>query len=697
MRPQLPSGRGGEGRVSRLGSFFVGSWRGRVIGAAFAVWAVNLALSAAGWGLPGPVVVVARIVLVLALGWLLLRGLGWLSERLLWRIRTKLILSYLFVALVPLVLAGVFFVIAGVLLLVVSASRLVTTEVERITDACRATVESSLAGLPPGDAAAAAAIEERLSPLRSLHPDAAWTLLRGGKVAASHGAAPRELPKSWKGATYASLVPVPEGGRNFGPGAYLLRVAAGRDDTALILDVPGDEKLFASLEARSGIHVLQSGEMRVTRTAGESEREGGVRVTTGESAPAIDYEDGGRRVTVEKGSGLHFASLPAQREWDTGEPSRETFVPLVFRFHPLDFVRRLAPELPKGVSEWGSLADILLYALGVLAAVFLVVYAVALALGLGLARQITRGVHELSIGTNRLRAGGFGHVIPIRSRDQLGELAESFNEMSRDIQQLMRAEAEKERLEEELRIARAIQMSLLPGDDLVRMSGVRVAALCLPAAEVGGDYYDVLPLGPSRMGVLVADVSGKGTSAALYMAELKGLVLSLSRIHESPARLLSEANRILAANMDSRSFVTMTYAVVDTAARRMRFARAGHNPVIHLEARTRRTRVLAPAGLGLGLDPGDRFDQILQEDEVALDPGDFFLFFTDGLSEAMNAGAELFGEGRLRRILEESEGLDSEAMKERILAEVRQFVGEAAPHDDMTLVVLKVVSEEAPA
>ncbi|MFN8092020.1 MAG: hypothetical protein U0599_07345, partial [Vicinamibacteria bacterium] len=104
MRPQLPAGRGGGGRLSRLGSFFVGAWRGRVIGAALAAWVLNLLLSAAGWGLPAPVLVAARIVLALAVGWLLLRGLGWLSDRLLWRIRTKLILSYLFVALVPLVL-----------------------------------------------------------------------------------------------------------------------------------------------------------------------------------------------------------------------------------------------------------------------------------------------------------------------------------------------------------------------------------------------------------------------------------------------------------------------------------------------------------------------------------------------------------------------------------------------------------------
>jgi serine phosphatase RsbU (regulator of sigma subunit) len=192
------------------------------------------------------------------------------------------------------------------------------------------------------------------------------------------------------------------------------------------------------------------------------------------------------------------------------------------------------------------------------------------------------------------------------------------------------------------------------------------------------------------MGVLVADVSGKGTSAALYMAELKGLVLSLSRIYASPAKLLTEANRILGENMDSRSFVTMTYAVVDTAARRMRYARAGHNPLIHFEAASGRTRVLAPAGLGLGIDRGDRFEKILEEAELPLASGDVLLFFTDGLSEAMNSRAELFGEQRLRDVLEAGEQLSSEELKERILAEIRSFVDGAAQHDDMTLVILKV-------
>ncbi|MCM2258709.1 MAG: PP2C family protein-serine/threonine phosphatase, partial [Vicinamibacteria bacterium] len=259
------------------------------------------------------------------------------------------------------------------------------------------------------------------------------------------------------------------------------------------------------------------------------------------------------------------------------------------------------------------------------------------------------------------------------------------------IEDLLLQNAEKERLEEELRIARQIQMSLLP-QGVVEMSGLRIAALCLPATEVGGDYYDLLPLSESRMGVLVADVSGKGTSAALYMAELKGLVLSLSRIYESPARLLGEANRILCSTLDPRSFITMTYAMVDTRARTVRLARAGHNPVIVFEQATGKTRVVAPPGLGLGLDKGEVFERVLEEVELPLHEGDIFLFFTDGLSEAMNPASELFGEIRLAEILAEAPHLSSEELKERILAEIRHFVDGAAQHDDMTLVILKVVA-----
>jgi serine phosphatase RsbU (regulator of sigma subunit) len=687
VRPQLSDGStpGRAARARGVRGWLLATWPRRILTAALALVVVELLLAAFGRALPNPLWITVKIVLALYLLWLPWRALRWLADRFLWRIRTKLILSYLFIALVPVVLLAVFFVTAGVLILLLSGSRLVTLEVDRIADVARATATSAIGGLPAADDAAARTLEQRLAPIRSLHPAASWTLLRRGRVAAAHGEAPRELPSWWKGEPFVGLLRV-AGQR--GLGRAVLRVAVGSGEDVLLLDVPADAQFFADLERRAAIHVLSPEDLQLRP---RREHRGGVHVS---GRPQVEYEDNGQRVAAPSGPGLGFIALPPLQDWASGGRSNDQFFPLVFRFQPLEFVRRLSPQMPHGMGELTSLADMLIVALGILAGVFLVMYAFALALGLMLARSITYGVHALSVGTQRLRQGDFDHLIAVRSRDQLGDLAASFNQMSLGLKQLMAEQAERQRLEEELRIARQIQMSLLPGQDMARMSGLRIAALCLPAAEVGGDYYDLLPLSPTRMGVLIADVSGKGTSAALYMAELKGLVLSLSRIHDSPARLLVEANRILAANMDSRSFVTMTYAIVDTASRCMRFARAGHNPVLQLQAGSGRSRVLAPPGLGLGLDGGERFERILEEQEVPLHPGDLFLFFTDGLSEAMNAGSELFGEGRLSRILEDGAALGSEELKEKILDEVRRFVGDAAQHDDMTLVVLKVVQED---
>ena len=268
-------------------------------------------------------------------------------------------------------------------------------------------------------------------------------------------------------------------------------------------------------------------------------------------------------------------------------------------------------------------------------------------------------------------------------------VAERTHELAERNNALIQAQAQ---LKAELDIALALQIAILPSKFPAK-SGCDGAARMVPATTMGGDFYDFIELPDGQVGLVMADVSGKGTSAALYMAELKGLVLSLSRIHDSPARLLSEANRILAATLDPRSFITMTYAIVDTATQTMRYARAGHNPMIHLEADTGRTRVLTPAGLGLGIDEGARFDEILEEAEVPLRGGDLFLFFTDGLSEAMNGRAELFGERRLRDVIESAGnvGEEASALKDRILTAIRTFVGDAAQNDDMTMVILKVV------
>jgi sigma-B regulation protein RsbU (phosphoserine phosphatase) len=345
------------------------------------------------------------------------------------------------------------------------------------------------------------------------------------------------------------------------------------------------------------------------------------------------------------------------------------------------------------------LSDALLLVLVTIGVLFLIIEAVALVMGLALARSITSSVHELFMGTERVRQGDFSHRINIESNDQLGELAASFNQMTGSIENLLQTAAEKKRLEEELRIARQIQMSLLPRGPL-EFEGIGVTALCVPAREVGGDYYDFFPLAPAedgRLGILIADVSGKGTSAALYMAELKGLVLSLSQIYQSPRQLLLEVNRIISDNLDTRSFITMTYAVLDMKRGTMTFARAGHTPLLYFHADgSRGTQVLAPSGLVVGLRiPGakDKFDELLEEQRVELHRGDVIVFYTDGITEAMNVDSDLFGEARLGRIVAEHGHLDAADLRERILREIEAFVGAADQHDDMTMILVKV--EEA--
>ena len=644
-----------DGPAQRLGTFLLHTWPGRILLGALGLYAVGLVGVPVPAGLQG----LDRLLLLVFGAWFLFRFGRFILRGLLWRIRSKLILSYLFIAVVPLVLLVALFLLAGLLFSGLVGSYMVSIEIDQAAKSLQNAARGVLADLPGDGPARKAALDRRLEPARAIHPDLSYVLVRAGGVVDGSEKLPATLPEWIRPPGFAGLTN--------GVGGDAVRAVWMEGDTFLLLEIPLDARLFADFERRTGIRLLTMG--GVVKAGG-----GGVDIH-------IEEKEVRRFGQAGEIGGTVFFATPERTLWETGSRESE---PLTFGYQPYELIRRLST---------GSLnmADLLVKLFMLVGAIFLVVYCFALLLGLLLARSITRGIHALSVGTEKLRAGELSHRIPVTSRDQLGELAESFNTMSRGIEDLLRQQTEKERLEEELRIARRIQMSLLPAQGAVSLAGLHIAALCLPAAEVGGDYYDLLPLSDTRMGVLVADVSGKGTSAALYMAELKGLVLSLSRIYQSPAKLLSEANHILGTTMDPRSFITMTYAVVDTVARSMRYARAGHNPIIHLEIATGKTQVLTPQGLGLGIDRGDRFEEILEEAEVPLKSGDVFLFFTDGLSEAMNGRSELFGERRLRDLIEGSEGLESEELKERILEEIRTFVGEAAQHDDMTMVILKVV------
>ncbi len=644
LLPGADSARAKAGLFRRLFEFICDTWGGRLFLAAFLCGVVE---KASGFNVPLP----WKTTLVVAL---IIYGRGAVVRTirsLFYRVRSKLLIAYVLTAVVPLALGVLFAFVAGSLLLSVFASRLVSTELEHHEATLGAAAATALSVAGAGGASAAE-INSAFASVEALHEGAAWAVVRNGAVVAEKGQMPHAAPKWIEGDRLSALVR--DGARQS------LRAVARKGGLVAIVEAPYDESLFTRLERESGIRVVslaRTGEIRRSNV----NVSGSIR---GTSSPF----------------NLGFAASHDQFDWETGARS---VVWVTFGVDAPTLYRSLTPGKDR-------LSQILLLALGVLAVVFASFYLIALLFGGALVRSITRAVHALSVGTMKLQGGDFSHRIIVRSEDQLGDLAQSFNSMSQGIEDLLEQQGEKERMEEDLRVARNIQMSLLP-QEYVEVEGLKIAAVCLPANEMGGDYYDLLPLANDRLGVLIADVSGKGTSAALYMAELKGLILSLSRNHASPKDLLSELNEILAPNLDRRSFVTMTYAVIDSKKRTLRVARAGHNPLIHFDGRTGQTRLLSPPGLALGFDSGDRFRAIIEEVEMPLVPGDSFLFFTDGISEAMNGSAELFGEGRLASILKEANQLSSDELKERILREVRMFAAGESPHDDMTLVIVKVV------
>lgn len=369
-------------------------------------------------------------------------------------------------------------------------------------------------------------------------------------------------------------------------------------------------------------------------------------------------------------------------------------VAVTFGFAPIQLLqgatRSLDEPLALNDQPIGSSLFVVLVELGIL---FILIECAALLLGIRLARSITRSVEALSRGTERVRGGHFGHRVEVTSRDQLGQLAASFNIMTAkiadDLDRIQRAAV----LEQEMETAREAQALLLPPEGSVSVPGFSLAAVCRPAAEVGGDYYDLIPLGPNRLGVVIADVAGTGARAAFYMAELKGLMQALSRLHDSPRQVLIEANRVLHGALDSRTFITITYGVFDSAERKVTFARAGHSPLIRLrpnEGKWPQSESIAPEGLGVALDPGPVFDSVLQEKTEPLRPGETWLFFTDGVSEAMNTDSDMFGEERLMRLLEDNALAPPAEMQQTVEDAVLQFTGAETHTDDLTMVLVRV-------
>lgn len=245
---------------------------------------------------------------------------------------------------------------------------------------------------------------------------------------------------------------------------------------------------------------------------------------------------------------------------------------------------------------------------------------------------------------------------------------------------------EQERLKRELEIAREVQRKLLPRE-MPELPGFLFEAVCHPAQEVGGDYFDFFWLDEERIGIVIADVSGKGTSASFYMAEIKGMMLTLTTRYSSPKELQIEVNRRLYASLDRRVFATMMYGVVDVRSKEFTYARAGHSPLLHIPA-DGRCEMTIPSGIGLGLESGELFEQSLEESVISLNRGDTLVLFTDGITDAMNAGGEIFGVERLLEAACSDDTDDPVRLRERIFEAVEGFVKGARQHDDLALVIV---------
>ncbi len=629
------------------------------------------------------------------------------KRHLLWRVRRKLMLSYVFVGFFPATLIVVFFLLCGFLLFYNFSSYLVQSHLRGLADQASFLAQGTALEIQRADGRDIPGIIERRQANATgemagvsiaVVPADRTCAGRSGQTASpprlftagpwAHVSAPAAIPK-WiecAGVSGVEAYTSPDPGASGGRTDVLLRAVAfpdaGHPGYAVVVDLPVHEQISQQLRRETGI------EMRGASIAPESG-------TTAHGVRPIAGRGGERLAARAPATGIlgNLRSFLEYRDWSSGESG--TLI-LSTQLSIGELYERISSA--QGLVSRAS-SQALLLILFVIGGLFVLIEVMALGTGLALARSITGSVHELFTGTERVRHGDFTHKIAVTAQDQLGELAQSFNSMTASIEDLLREAAEKKRLEEELRIAREIQMSLLPQGALV-MPGLSVTALCVPAREVGGDYYDLFPMGAQRLGVLIADVSGKGTSAALYMAELKGLMLSLSQIHTSPRALLVAADRIMANNLDARSFITMTYAIIDLHERTMTYARAGHTPLMYLPgdgtpagADGRRMRILVPDGLVLGLqvDGGGRmFERHLEEQTIPLHDGDLYALYTDGISEAMNEADDCFGDDRLGRILEEHADLPSEELRERVLREVSAFVGAAPQHDDMTMILLRI-------
>jgi sigma-B regulation protein RsbU (phosphoserine phosphatase) len=341
-----------------------------------------------------------------------------------------------------------------------------------------------------------------------------------------------------------------------------------------------------------------------------------------------------------------------------------------------------------------SVTGTILGALYLVVGFFVAMELISLVGGILLTKSITNAVHNLDRGTEFIRRGDFSHRIVVKSDDQLGALAKSFNQMTEYVQTLVKERVQKERLERELEIAKEVQEQLFP-KVAPKMNNLELTGLCLPARIVSGDYYDFLQFDDEKIGLALGDICGKGISAALLMANLQATLRSnvLARGayafsdkfggNGNVAGVVSVLNEQIYNFTSATKFASFFYALYDDRLSLLTYCNAGHNPPLYFGEHD--FRRLTTGGTVVGIFPDARFDQ----ETMQLKRDDIFLAYTDGIVESVNEYGEEFGEQRLISLVQENRQLSAEQLQKAIVDEVLNWAFEEERDDDMTLIVAR--------
>jgi len=660
----------------------------------------------------------------------------WLRRRILWRLRNRLIVTYVFIGVIPAVLLVTMAFVTLYGLAGQFAVFLVTSEIHsqlRSLEAANAAVSSELAArLQRGDSPAA----ESLAGLRKRDPS--WGRRR---VCAWYGEKPLPLCDEFKGPELARPVFVKDRFRDIvrDHNELYLRVATslpvGSSTMTVVTSEPFDKDLVANIANNLGeITLFASGVMTFkdappNGTGGSvGPSESGVRTA---SASASPQKDQGKNTSSENKQGttvqvdqqvlqptFTVGSLPAPADrvdfeiplagtslsvidWDSGKWERSALVRV--RTRPSVLYGHLFAAL----GEFVQGVAYILIGVGIF---FTIIELIALFIGTRMTRTVTAAVAQLHEATRHVDRGDFSHRIPVKSSDQLADLALSFNSMTASIEKLIQEQKEKQRLENELAIAQEVQAQLFPRQ-VSELESLEVHGFCRPARTVSGDYYDFLTASSHKLILAVGDISGKGISAALLMATIHSAVRAYSvenlpqmrepvavgavagagrvmaawpeGVEVSPGALLSLLNHQLYESTPPEKYATLFLGIYDGRTHHLTYSNGGHLPPI-LIGKDGAIRRLEAGGTVVGLFDNMTYD----EGSVEMHAGEIFLAYSDGVTEPENDFGE-FGEQRLIDLVRENRDLPLPQISQIVTMAVDTWIGDNEQPDDVTLVLAR--------